>query len=111
MMPIETLRQISIDGPWPVWFEWDLQYYDGGQIVMHVTRPDTLTGGMGTAILRSRVIPLNDASTIVRTAFGLYVGFCEHEAREAFQWKGRRVFGPHTAVQALWHAAAEQTEG
>lgn len=44
-------------------------------------------------------------SELVQTIFGLYKGFWEHEARETFQWRGRRVFGPHIATEALWDIA------
>lgn len=103
-----VLDQIEIDGPWPVTFTWRDH---PGKVVMHVERVDTLTGKLGTIELNSRTIPgPATESTLARTAFGLYVGFSEHEARESFQFKGRRVFGPHTSVAALWEAA-ESTEG
>jgi hypothetical protein len=44
-------------------------------------------------------------SQLVGTTFGLYKGYVEHEARETFQYKGRRVFGPHIDVDALWDVA------
>lgn len=44
-------------------------------------------------------------SELVQTIFGLYKGYWEHEARESFQWRGRRVFGPHIATEALWDVA------
>lgn len=106
--PTVTLGCIEVQGPWPIQFGWDQHQRT---VTMTVERTDTITGRLGTAILVSR--PLQDRpadSTLVRTAFGLYAAFCEHEAREAFQYAGRRVFGPHIAVEALWNAAAS-TEG
>lgn len=44
-------------------------------------------------------------SELVQTIFGLYKGYWEHEARETFQWRGRRVFGPHISTEALWEVA------
>lgn len=44
-------------------------------------------------------------SELVQTIFGLYKGYVEHEARETFTYKGRRVFGPHIDVDALWEVA------
>jgi hypothetical protein len=44
-------------------------------------------------------------SEIIQVAFGIYKGYWEHEARETFQWKGRRVFGPHISTEALWEVA------
>lgn len=29
----------------------------------------------------------------------------EHEAREHFRYRGRRIFGPHIGVDALWDAS------
>lgn len=44
-------------------------------------------------------------SEIVQMIFGLYKGYWEHEARETFEWRGRRVFGPHISTEALWDIA------
>lgn len=69
-------------------------------------RPDTNTGKLGwgyggKAYLSEHMID----EEIVRTAFGLLRAYWEHEAREAFLWHGRRVFGPHISLDALWDAA------
>lgn len=48
-------------------------------------------------------------SELVQTVFGLYKGYCEHEARETFQWRDRRVFGPHMKIEAL-HSVARKIE-
>lgn len=37
------------------------------------------------------------------------LGYAEHEVREAFKWKGRRIAGPHISIEALWEIA-ERTE-
>lgn len=42
---------------------------------------------------------------LVQIIFGLYKSYWEHEARETFKWRKRRVFGPHIDVEALWKAA------
>ena len=44
-------------------------------------------------------------SEIVQMIFGLYKGYWEHEARENFEWRGRRVFGPHISTEAMWEVA------
>ena len=44
-------------------------------------------------------------SEIVQMIFGLYKGYWEHEARETFVWRDRRVFGPHISTEALWSVA------
>lgn len=54
-------------------------------------------------------------SELVQTIFGLFKGFEEHECREMFRYAGRRVFGPHIDVTALWEIArrieVRDTEG
>ena len=49
--------------------------------------------------------PYATDSELVQTVFGLYKSFWEHEARETFKWRKRRVFGPHIATEALWEIA------
>lgn len=44
-------------------------------------------------------------SEIIQMIFGLYKGYWEHEARETFEWRGRRPFGPHISTEALWSVA------
>lgn len=44
-------------------------------------------------------------SEIIQMIFGLYKGYWEHEARETFVWRDRRVFGPHISTEALWSVA------
>lgn len=44
-------------------------------------------------------------SELVGTVFGLYKSYWEHEARESFLWDGRRIYGPHISVNALWQVA------
>jgi hypothetical protein len=48
-------------------------------------------------------------SEIIQLIFGLYLGYWTHEARENFEWAGRRVFGPHIKTQAL-HSVAKQVD-
>lgn len=44
-------------------------------------------------------------SEIIQQIFGLYKSYWEHEARETFEWRGRRPFGPHISTEALWEVA------
>lgn len=74
------------------------------QIACH--RRDVDTGEMGWG--RGGKAYLSEHATLselVQTAFGLYKSYVEHEARETFQWQGRRVFGPHMDVRAVWAVA------
>lgn len=69
-------------------------------------RKDIITGEMGAGYGGKAYISEHATdSEIVQTVFGLYKGYYEHEARESFQWRGRRVFGPHIATEALWDVA------
>lgn len=69
-------------------------------------RPDTFTQEMGWGGGRKAYLsPYMVRSELVRLAFGLYLAYVEHEAREGFQWRGRRVFGPHIHVEAMWDVA------
>lgn len=69
-------------------------------------RRDVVTGEMGYGYGgKAYLSPHATDSELVQTAFGLYKGYWEHEARETFTWRGRRVFGPHISTEALWDVA------
>ena len=69
-------------------------------------RPDAFTGeggfGYGGKAYLSEYASDNE---LIQTVFGLYKGYWEHEARETFKWRERRVFGPHIDTAALWEVA------
>lgn len=82
---------------------------DGGKFYLQVAaqRIDVITGEMGEGRGgKSRPSVHACDSEIVGATFGLYKSYVEHEARETFEFVGRRVFGPHIDVWALWEAAA-----
>lgn len=69
-------------------------------------REDVITGEMGYGYGgKAYLSPHMTDSELVQIAFGLYKGYYEHEARETFRYKARRVFGPHISVEALWEVA------
>lgn len=69
-------------------------------------RMDVITKEMGYGYGgKAYLSPHATESELVQTAFGLYKGYLEHEARETFEWRGRRVFGPHMDVNAVWEVA------
>lgn len=73
-------------------------------------RKDTITGEMGYGYGGKAYLSRHAVrSEVVATAFGLYKAYLEHETRESFKWRGRRVYGPHIDVVAL-HAAAANIE-
>lgn len=69
-------------------------------------RRDVITGeadyGYGG---KAYLSPHATDSELVGTVFALYKSYVEHEARETFTWQGRRVYGPHISVEALWEVA------
>jgi hypothetical protein len=52
-----------------------------------------------------RLSPHMTAGEVVQTALLAVLAFEEHEAREAFRWRGRAIFGPHIVLSALHDAA------
>lgn len=69
-------------------------------------RPDVITGVMGTGYSGKAFVSEHASdSELVQIVFGLYKGYWEHEARETFKWRKRRVFGPHISTEALWEIA------
>lgn len=91
----------------------DKEFYDqwadpSGRFYFQIVfwRKDIITGEMGYGYGgKAYLSPHASDSELVQTVFGLYKGFWEHEARETFKWRGRRVFGPHIATEALWEVA------
>jgi hypothetical protein len=41
---------------------------------------------------------------VVKRFFVACRDYAEHEVREAFTWRGRRVLGPHVPLQTMWEA-------
>lgn len=73
-------------------------------------RKDVITGEMGYGYGgKAYLSPHATDSELVQTIFGLYNAYWHHEARETFQWRDRRVFGPHIATEAL-HSVAHKVD-
>lgn len=96
----------------------DETFYDqygepDGRFYFQITcwRRDTITGEMGRGYGgKAYLSPHATDSELIQTAFGLYKGYWEHEARETFilinsAGEGRRPFGPHIDTWALWSVA------
>lgn len=49
-------------------------------------------------------------SEVIQTALKAVLTAEEHEAREAFMFSGRAIFGPHISLNALWNAAPNLEE-
>lgn len=69
-------------------------------------RRDVITGEMGWGYGGKAYLSEHSTdSELLQVIFGLYKGYWEHEARENFMWRGRRIFGPHISSEALWEIA------
>jgi hypothetical protein len=87
---------------------------DGGGVwVLQAIIPahDSKTGESTTWTGRKwRLSAFMTPSEVVQTAFKAVLTAEEHEAREAFLYQGRSIFGPHYNVDALWAIATEEHE-
>lgn len=80
----------------------------GGRYFVQIRcwRLDVITKEMGWGFGgKAYLSPAQTTNEIVQAIFGLFLAYWTHEARENFQWRKRRVYGPHIAVEALWGAA------
>lgn len=73
---------------------------------VEVTRRDIVTGELGVGRSgKAYLSPEQTLSELVQCAFGLWSGYWLHESRETFEWRERRVFGPHVDVNEHWKIA------
>lgn len=69
-------------------------------------RPDTYTNKMELGKGgKAYVSEFATHDEVVKKIFGLCMAYVEHETREGFKWRGRRVFNPHVTIEALWSVA------
>jgi hypothetical protein len=87
----------------------DQEYVPGRQYFqIRCWRRDAITGDMGFGYGGKAYLSEHATdSELVGTIFGLYKAYVEHEARETFQYRGKRIFGPHIKVDALWEVARQ----
>lgn len=105
---LERIRNdITLADNFSIRIERDQEVADGRYYYqIECWRMDVITGEMGFGYGGKAYLSEHATdSELVQTIFGLYKGYWEHEARESFQWRGRRVFGPHIATEALWDIA------
>lgn len=71
-------------------------------------RRDTNTGVEGYGYGGFHAIPVGaPPDAIVKRCFVAARDYAEHEVREAFTYKGRRVLDPHQTIQSLWEISRE----
>lgn len=83
----------------------------GAYLQIEFSAPDTKRDD-SVVVWRGRKWRLSEHMTkseIVLTAWMAVKAAIEHEAREAFLYRGRAIFGPHIDVDAL-HGVAELTD-
>lgn len=69
-------------------------------------RLDIFTGRMAVGESRHWLVtPTSSKSGIVQICFGAVLSVQEHEARENFLYRGRRIFGPHMDADRVWGVA------
>lgn len=71
--------------------------------------PDIVTGLPERQYTRKWLISQHmTKSEIVQTAFKCCITSMEHRCREAFKYRGKRIFGPHFDVDALHRICADK---
>jgi hypothetical protein len=81
---------------------------DGQRLFVQVRflRQDIVTGKWDFGYSGKRYVSAHMAkSEFVALVFGTFLALEEHECRESFKYRGRRIFGPHIDVDALWEVA------
>lgn len=74
-------------------------------------RPDTYTGVMGWGYSGERVIRCTTSvRNLVMSCYAVAESFAVHELREAFEYKGEKIVGPHIPLEAMWEAAGWERE-
>jgi hypothetical protein len=101
--------QISLPGQYAVRIAQD-QEVPNGRLYFQIQceRMDIITGEMGMGYGGKAYLSEHATdSELVGTIFALYKAYVEHEARETFKYRGKRIFGPHIKVEALWEIARQ----
>lgn len=92
-------------------YTFDITGSDTGAIYLQAAymEPDIVTGV--PELQRTRKWLLSEHMTkseIVQTAFKCCMTSMEHRTRESFTYRGKRIFGPHFHVDALWQICADK---
>lgn len=110
MLTPEEMRHILSDIKYKDGYHFELKV-DGpsdGRWYVQISflRPDIVTGMPGWGKSGKRYVSQHMCkSEFVAMCMGAVLALEEHEAREMFKYRGRRIFGPHIDVDALWDVA------
>lgn len=91
-------------------YTFDVKVNQGGGIYLQAryVDADIVTGRPEQQFTRKWLLsPHMTPSEIVQTCFKLAMTSMEHRTRERFTYRGKRVFGPHFDVDALWQICAD----
>lgn len=85
-----------------------LIFYGKDWVQVGTERPDTYTGEISVGKGGKAYVNENASENqIVKIVLGLILRYVEHEAREGFKWKGKRVFNPHLTIESLYNIIEE----
>lgn len=104
----EIAGNVSLPSNFTVLLDVDNENPQSGRYYYQIEcyRRDVITGEMGLGYGGKAYLSEHATdSELVQTIFGLYKGYLEHEARETFQYRGIRVFGPHIDITYQMEAA------
>lgn len=82
----------------------------GGAYYLQAMYPDKdiATGAVELQKTRKWLLSIHmTKSELVQTAFKCVLTSMEHRGLEGFTYRGKRVFGPHFDVDALWEICAQ----
>lgn len=103
-MLLEDVRRVVAETTYPG-YEFDLCWLDEGVygVKGRFKAPCSVRGGEPVwQHTRMWVLEHPTVGAVVGTLLKLVLTSLEHEAREMFLWKGKRVFDPHTDINALF---------
>lgn len=93
---------VKVGGPEQHHPGWDhVLYLQANLYRRDVVSGDTGWGSGGKYLLSEHMT----RGEVVKKCFVAARDFSEHEVREAFEYRGRRILGPHVDIDALWDVA------
>jgi hypothetical protein len=105
----ETLAAVSYKDGWLLAVQIDSTRGDAVYLQWVFDAPCVKTGTVLPQNSRKWYLsPYMTVSELVGTAFKAAIAAEEHEAREAFRWNCKRIYGPHISVYALSLASEEE---
>lgn len=104
MMTLDEMREVLTQIEY-LDYTFEVVEVEGGRAFLraYYDEPDIVTGELERQFTRKWTLsPFMVKSEFVQTAFKCALTSAEHRVREHFTYRGKRVFGPHFDVDALW---------